>query len=258
MAEHIKRQQPIAPERSAKQKANWLASQGLYRAALVEVEKYSGSSASEVDEEEGAEEGAPAAAAAAAESGSAASVSDEDVASDAASDDDDDDDDDGAGGGYETGGGAETDGGGGSDAGSDDDASGSDESEELDDEAAEAARLLRPVKLTLKVLPSGRVVANPRRARGSRMSAPLWHARSLLLREVGAAFEAEMQRKGGAGADDAVEKLSKLAEVGLKHLSPTSKSDGTPNALSPLGRPKAPWDEGEERRPNAREVLVDR
>ena len=256
MAEHIKRQQPIAPERSAKQKANWLASQGLYRAALVEVEKYSGSSASEVDEEEGAEDGAPAAAAAAVESGSAASVSDEDVASDAASDDDDDDDD-GAGGGYETGGGAETDGGGGSDAGSDDDASGSDESEELDDEAAEAARLLRPVKLTLKVLPSGRVVANPRRARGSRMSAPLWHARSLLLREVGAAFEMEMQKKGGAGADDAVEKLSKLAEVGLKHLSPTSKSDGTPNALSPLGRSKAPWDEGA---PAAerREVLVDR
>ena len=71
MAEHIKRQQPIAPERSAKQKANWLARQGLYRAAMVEVEKYSGSSASEVDEEEGAEEGAPAAAAAAAESGSA-------------------------------------------------------------------------------------------------------------------------------------------------------------------------------------------
>ena len=55
MAEHIKRQQPIAPERSAKQKANWLASQGLYRAAMVEVEKYSGSSASEVDEEEGAD-----------------------------------------------------------------------------------------------------------------------------------------------------------------------------------------------------------
>ena len=206
----------------------------LYRAALVEVEKYSGSSASEVDEEEGAEDGAPAAAAAA-ESGSAASVSDEDVASDAASDDDDDDDD-GAGGGYETGGGAETDGGGGSDAGSDDDASGSDESEELDDEAAEEARLLRPVKLTLKVLPSGRVVANPRRARGSRMSAPLWHARSLLLREVGAAFEMEMQRKGGWRC--AVEKLSKLAEIGLKHLSPTSKSDGTPNALSPLGRSK--------------------
>lgn len=253
MAEHIKRQQPIAPERSAKQKANWLASQGLYRAAMVEVEKYSGSSASEVDEEEGAEDGAPAAAAAAAESGSAASVSDEDV--DAASDDDDDDDD-GAGGGYETGGGAETDGGGGSDAGSDDDASGSDESEELDDEAAEAARLLRPVKLTLKVLPSGRVVANPRRARGSRMSAPLWHARSLLLREVGAAFEMEMQRKKDGAA--AVETLSRLAEIGLKHLSPTSKSDGTPNALSPIGRPKAPWDEGEERRPNAREVLVDR
>ena len=232
MAEHIKRQQPIAPERSAKQKANWLASQGLYRAAMVEVEKYSGSSASEVDEEEGAEEGAPAAAAAAVESGSAASVSDEDVGSDAASDDDDDDDDDGAGGGYETGGGAETDGGGGSDAASDDDASGSDESDELDDEAAEEARLLRPVKLTLKVLPSGRVVANPRRARGSRMSAPLWHARSLLLREVGAAFEMEMQRKDG---DAAVETLSKLAEIGLKHLSPTSKSDGTPNALSPLG-----------------------
>ena len=255
MAEHIKRQQPIAPERSAKQKANWLASQGLYRAAMVEVEKYSGSSASEVDEEEGAEEGAPAAAAA--ESGSAASVSDEDVASDAASDDDDDDDDAG-GGGYETGGGGETDGGGGSDAASDDDASGSDESEELDDEAAEAARLLRPVKLTLKVLPSGRVVANPRRSRGSRMSAPLWHARSLLLREVGAAFEMEMQRK--KDGDAAVETLSKLAEIGLKHLSPTSKSDGTPNALSPLGvgRPKAPWDEGEERRPNAREVLVDR
>ena len=251
MAEHIKRQQPIAPERSVKQKANWLASQGLYRAALVEVEKYSGSSASEVDEEEGAEEGAPAAAAA--ESGSAASVSDEDVASDAASDDDDDDD--GAGGGYETGGGAETDGGGGSDAGSDDDASGSDESEELDDEAAEAARLLRPVKLTLKVLPSGRVVANPRRARGSRMSAPLWHARSLLLREVGAAFEMEMKRK--ANGDAAVETLSRLAEVGLKHLSPTSKSDGTPNALSPLGRLKAPWDEDERPR-ERREVLVDR
>ena len=250
MAEHIKRQQPIAPERSAKQKANWLASQGLYRAAMVEVEKYSGSSASEVDEEEGA----PAAAAAAVESGSAASVSDE-VASDAASDDDDDDDDDGAGGGYETGGGAETDGGGGSDAGSDDDASGSDESEELDDEAAEAARLLRPVKLTLKVLPSGRVVANPRRARGSRMSAPLWHARSLLLREVGAAFEMEMQRK--KDGDAAVETLSKLAEIGLKHLSPTSKSDGTPNALSPLGRPKAPWDEDERPR-ERREVLVDR
>ena len=212
------------------------------------MEKYSGSSASEVDEEEGAEEGAPAAAAAAVESGSAASVSDEDVASDAASDDDDDDDV-GAGGGYETGGG------GGSDAGSDDDASGSDESEELDDEAAEAARLLRPVKLTLKVLPSGRVVANPRRARGSRMSAPLWHARSLLLREVGAAFEVEMlKNKDG---DAAVETLSKLAEVGLKHLSPTSKSDGTPNALSPLGRPKAPWDEDERPR-ERREVLVDR
>ena len=255
MAEHIKRQQPIAPERSAKQKANWLASQGLYRAAMVEVEKYSGSSASEVDEEEGAEEGAPAAAAAAVESGSAASVSDEDVASDAASDDDDDDDGGAGGGGYETGGGAETDGGGGSDAGSDDDASGSDESEELDDEAAEAARLLRPVKLTLKVLPSGRVVANPRRARGSRMSAPLWHARSLLLREVGAAFEMEMQRK--KDGDAAVETLSKLAEIGLKHLSPTSKSDGTPNALSPLGRSKAPWDEDERPR-ERREVLVDR
>ena len=88
------------------------------------------------------------------------------------------------------------------------------------------------------------------------MSAPLWHARSLLLREVGAAFEMEMQRK--KDGDAAVETLSRLAEVGLKHLSPTSKSDGTPNALSPLGRPpKAPWDEDERPR-ERREVLVDR